>query len=486
MRFIAGRSGGSRCFETGMEALQKKFAALMAWERRKRREQVLVSLLGWASALAISLFPAHAYLGASGLRWLMPLILAAGLAPYLLLRRRWRRRDSVRAVAELDKRLGLEARALTAFELAAQSEPSKAARFVLEQADEKLRAVEPRAVLPRRWGWSACAAPAVFFLWFLLLWFGADQWFFARELSGRPPTLAHRVREYSREMQDRAKSEGLRESLKMAQELEKVARQNLADKSSDERVKKEVEAVAKKFASTAKQAANKEPLGAESEQSLKDLRAELEALRDLTDIPAGAKAGEESASRWMERLSSLPQLGRQLEKLPRSGEGMNPSELRSFLDRLNERLAGELDRRALLDAQKFLEQMMQQAQGDRVASRQSRAGRGEEDPGAQGREKNPSSLPGKEPGKGDERYRSLPEFRADAPTHVKGALGEGESSGVVFKGKPLPGKSAVSPTEVVASYRRQAERELNSERVPEGLKETIKNYFLSLEPSQSQ
>ena len=50
----------------------------------------------------------------------------------------------------------------------------------------------------------------------------------------------------------------------------------------------------------------------------------------------------------------------------------------------------------------------------------------------------------------------------------------------MFKGKPAPGKSAVSPSEVVASYRRQAEQELNSERVPAALKETIKNYFLSL------
>lgn len=469
-----------------METLQKKFTDLIGWERRKRREHALVSLLGWASGLAILLFPLHAYLGESGLRWLMPLVLAAGLAPYFLLRRRWRSVDSTRAVATLDKRLGLEASALTAFELAAQSEPSKAARFVLKQADEKLRAVEPRAVLPRRWGWPAYAAPAVFSLWLLLLWLGVDQWFFTRQLSGGPPTLAHRVREYSREMQDKAKSDGLRESLKMAQELQKVAEQNLADKSSEEQVKKEVEAVAKKFESTAKPAPNKDPLGAESEQSLKDLRAELEALRDLAELPAGARAGQESASRWMERLSSLPQLERQMEKLPRSGQGMNPSELKSFLDRLNERVAGELDRRALLDAQKFLEQMMKQGQGERMASRQSRAGQGEEDPGAEGREKNPSSLPGKEPGKGDEGSRSLPEFRAGAPTHVKGALGEGESSGVIFKGKPLPGKSAISPAEVVASYRRQAERELNSERVPEGLKETIKNYFLSLEPSQSK
>jgi hypothetical protein len=36
---------------------------------------------------------------------------------------------------------------------------------------------------------------------------------------------------------------------------------------------------------------------------------------------------------------------------------------------------------------------------------------------------------------------------------------------------------------VIASYRRQAEAELNSERIPSELKETIKNYFLSLEKS---
>ena len=42
------------------------------------------------------------------------------------------------------------------------------------------------------------------------------------------------------------------------------------------------------------------------------------------------------------------------------------------------------------------------------------------------------------------------------------------------------GKSEVSQDEVIASYRRQAEVELNTERVPEALKETIKNYFLSL------
>ena len=63
---------------------------------------------------------------------------------------------------------------------------------------------------------------------------------------------------------------------------------------------------------------------------------------------------------------------------------------------------------------------------------------------------------------------------------MKGALGEGESSAAMLKAKPGAGKSSVTQTEVIESYRRQAEQELNSERVPNELKDTIKNYFLSL------
>ena len=68
-------------------------------------------------------------------------------------------------------------------------------------------------------------------------------------------------------------------------------------------------------------------------------------------------------------------------------------------------------------------------------------------------------------------------FAPGASTQVKGLLGAGESSGVDFKGKPTPGKSAVPQAEVAASYRRQAEQELNSERVPDALKETITKLF---------
>jgi hypothetical protein len=63
---------------------------------------------------------------------------------------------------------------------------------------------------------------------------------------------------------------------------------------------------------------------------------------------------------------------------------------------------------------------------------------------------------------------------------VKGLLGEGSTSGLALKAKPSPGNSEVAQEEVIAAYRRQAEAELNTESVPEALKDAIKNYFLSL------
>jgi hypothetical protein len=67
---------------------------------------------------------------------------------------------------------------------------------------------------------------------------------------------------------------------------------------------------------------------------------------------------------------------------------------------------------------------------------------------------------------------------------VKGTIGEGERSATFFKGKPETGKSRLSQDEVVGRYQRQAESELGTERIPEELKDTIRNYFLSLEKTK--
>jgi hypothetical protein len=355
--------------------------------------------------------------------------------------------------------------------------------LVFKQTQERLNGFAARRVFPRQWHWQSYGVGPLLLLWLALLWFDVDR-SLVEQSSGAPPSLAHKVGEFSRELQEKAKSEGLSESLKAGQELEKMARKNLEQKSSEEQLKQELAGMAKKLEAAAKSGADKDSFSAgESQQALQDLKAELEAARDLLNFPDAAKGSQALPQQWMDRLASLPQLKRQLDKGAQAGSGFGPNEMKSLLDRLDQQATGELDRRTLLDAQQYLEQMTKSGQARRNENDPRMAGRGEQDGADDGgvKEKNHSNLPGKEPGKKDQG--GLPEFRGGAETQVKGLLGDGDSSAVGFKGKPAPGKSTLGQQEVAANYRRQAEQELNSERVPEALKETIRNYFLSLENS---
>ena len=463
------------------ELLDRKFAALLAWERRKRREQTFIAVFALGLLLAIVLLPLDGYLPIAQLRWLVPLALTAALAPYFYYRWRWRGQDATRTLVQLDRVLRLDERATTAWELAARGETSPTAELVYKQAQEKLLNVEPRTLLPRRWGWQSYAVAPLLALWLGLVWFDADQVFVEQRRSSVAPTLAHKLREFARELQEKAKNESLGESLKAGQELEKLAQKNIEAKSGDDELKKELSSAAQKLAAAGKTEAKQNSFAAgESQQSLKDLKAELDAARDLFNLPDGVNGAQELPQQWLDRLADLPQLKRQLDREQQAGQGFGRNEMKSLLDRLNQQTTGELDRRALLDAQQFLEQMLK-GPGNQNDSNMQMAGRGEQESAGDGtKEKNYSNLPGKEPGKKDDGVASLPEYRGAAQTQVKGLLGEGDSSGVVFKGKPTAGKSGVAQQDVVANYRRQAEQELNSERVPEALKETIRNYFLSL------
>ncbi len=466
------------------ELVQAKLASLLAWERRKRWEQILCTAVGVALLSAIVLLPLHGHLPIHEWRWFVPGALLLALAPYFFYRQRWRAQDDRRALVQLDKAMHLEERASTAWELAARAETGATAELVFKQAHDRLRTMELRTVLPRQWGWQAYAVAPLLALWLGLLWFDGDPSFMEQQRA--PKNLAHQLREFARELQEKAKSESLRESLKAGQELEQLAQKNIAAKSDDEQLKKELAAVAQKLAAAGKSGADKNSFSAgESQQSLQDLKAELDAARDLLDFPDGVKGTQELPQQWMDRLASLPQVKKQLDREQQGGQGLGQNELKAFLDRLNQQATGELDRRALLDAQQFLEQLMQSGQGQKNQSNvQSAAGGEQESAGDGTREKNHSNRPGNEPGKND-GTNSLPEFRGGAQTQVKGSLGAGDSSAVFFKGKPTPGKSELGQDdEVVANYRRQAEQELNSERVPEALKETIRNYFLSLENSE--
>jgi hypothetical protein len=460
------------------EILQQKFTSLLNWEKLKRQREILGSLCCYSLLAALIILPFHALMPAVSRGWDPPLIFVA-LAPLFFFRQRWKAQDSAKALANMDKTLRLDETAITAWEILARQERSCAEEFVVTQAADRLKALQPKTFFQHQPSWRDYAILPLLALWLTLLWL--DVGLPVNRDSRRPAAqvLAHQLREFSRELQERAKREGLGDSAKIGRELEKTAQKGIDDQVGDEKFKNELAGLTKKVETMGRPTAERQSLaGAESNQSLKDLKAELEAARDLLGLPDAVKERRKSEQQWLERLSMLPQLKKQLE---RGGQAMREDEIKSFLENLDKQVTGELDRRSLLEAQRFLEQLMKQRQDQKGDSDVQVAGRGQQDsPGAEEKAQSRSNLPGKEAGKKEDGYRSLPEFQAGAAAHVKGMLGEGNSHGVVFKAKPAPGKAEISQEEVLASYRRQAEAELNTERVPDALKETIKNYFLSL------
>jgi hypothetical protein len=470
------------------EVLGKKFLEFFRWEKRKRREQILITLVCYSVLAALLLLPFYFLLPQSFLRWFIPLPLFALSAPFWFLKRRWRREDSARALVRLDKALHSDERAITAWELMETNENRPAALLVLSQAAERLKMVDPKALFGRRWRWQDYGVIPVLLLWGALLWFEVDVRLSPDRQVPTQQALAHKLREFSRELQEKAGSEGLRQSLQVGRELEKAAQKGIEAKTGDEQFKSELSGMSSKVEAIGK-SAGKDPsfATAESRQSLKDLKAELEAAQELLNFPDGAKGESEIGQGWLDRLSTLPQLKRQFDQQGQASRSLSHNELKSYLGGMDKQVTGELDRRTLLDAQEFLEQLAKQGQGKKAETDVQVAGRGEQDlPGDGEKAKSNSNRPGSEPGAKEETFGPAPQLPGGAATHLKGMLGEGNSSGVVLKGKPSAGKTQVSQEEVIATYRRQLEQELNTERVPEALKETIRKYFLSLESNQEQ
>jgi hypothetical protein len=463
---------------TQPEILKQKFSQLLSREKVKRREQILISACCFALAAAVLAWPLNALLLPVFNRWWTPWLFFVGSAPLLFFKNRWRPQDSTRTLAQVDKRLQLEERAVTAWEILARRETSAAEALVVKQAEERLQKIDLKTFLERPRNWQASLLLPLFMIWLALLWFDVGLPINGNLRLSLPQTLAYKLREFARELQEKAQSEGLRETAQVGRDLEKIAQKGIDAKTSDEGLKSELAGMNKRLAE--KSAAESAPFStAESQENLRDLKSELAAARDLLNFPADKKT-QKLGQTWLDQLAALPQLKKQFDKQGQA-QALSQNELKSFLDRVDNQVTGELDRRTLLDAQQFLEQLMKEGQGQRGENNVQVAGQGEQDGTTDGQKaKSQSNLPGKEPGSREDGSQPSREIPGGAATHLKGLLGEGQSSGLMLKGKPSAGKSEISQEEAVASYRRQAEAELNSERVPEALKETIKNYFLSL------
>ena len=454
------------------ETLETRLFRLLGWEKRKRREAVVTAALFYAllGALVTPLFVSISRAWA----WAPLAAIFVLVTPCLLFTRRWRDHDTARALAALDRTLHLDERATTAWEFLRRNETKAVALLVLRQASDKLQSFDARALFPRSWGWRAYSLAPLAALWLAMLFF--DPRFQPQGVgTGDPPSLSQTLREFARKLQEKAQRERLPRTLEAARELEKIAQRGMAAGTGDERFRNELAALSKKMAAE-RSAAGHGALGlGESRQQLDDLKAELEAARELM-------SGAEGEA-WQERLAGFSQIQKQLDRQERGARGMSRSDMKAMLDKLEREVAGELDRRTLMDTEQFLQHLAERGKGKRRDAR-GPPDREEDALAEERREENPGATAGEEPGRNAGKAPSLPDFKGGLRAQVKGSIGEGERSGIFFKGKPVPGRSELSQDEVIAGYRRQAEAELNTERIPGELKDTIRNYFLSLEQGE--
>lgn len=495
MDLSVGSKAGGLSLIDGKTLLQEKFSELISWERIKRRERILLSALLYSLVVSLVVLPAGGLLPPWLRSLFLPPVLFAMLAAGVFFLRPWRDRESLRSVFLLDKTLRLEERAITAWEIVGRREKGGAERLVLEEAGEKLRGVDPKELFRRQNSWHALLTPPLLLLWLAAFWLDVGLYLGTGVRGSQFVSLAQKLKEFSRDLQERAQSQGLTESRKVARALEEVAERRLGGKVGEKELKEHLTGMARRIERMGQKVLEEFHLhfSAATRETLLDLKAELQASKP-TLFPESARREGNPAQEILGRLSPFPRLREEVEKALLSREKPDEKELHRFLDKLETDIAAELDRRALQETQEFLAVLLQGAEGSDVERAQgkelgepfqeaTKADRG----GLQDTEKGrgTGSLPGDQPGAKRPTLQTAP-FKARAATHLKGLLGEGKSSSLGFRGESQAKGREVSPEEVLTSYRRQVEEELSSERIPEGLRDTIKSYFLSLGISEDQ
>jgi len=368
----------------------------------------------------------------------------------------------------------LEARAITAWEILDREGKKPVELLVLKEAGEGLTGVDFKSLFKRRRSWHALFILPLFVFWLLFVWLDVRVDSGNEAEGARLASLASRLREFSRALQDRAKSQGLAESLKVAQALEEAAEKSLKGETSERKLGEQLAGMVGKDNDIFPSGEVLDPLFAgDTREGLADLKAELEALKSLSFLQERGVREQKPGAGILGSIGTFPRLNEEIGKRLLTTEGMGQKEFQSFLEQLEKDATAELDRRTLQEIEMFLNLLLQGRGREGESLRLAEpAGQGDSSEAEKVRGVGP--FPGDQPGTRESTPQSNPTLREEAVTRLHGLLGEGKSSTMTFWGEFSGKKSVLPREELLSTYRRKAEEELASERIPEELRETVR------------
>ena len=461
---------------------EEKIGRFLRWEKVKRRERILVAALCYAVLLSLVVLPA----GGLFPPWLRPLSVTPVffLAAVMLLSlwRPWSDKEALGAVFRMDRKLRLQERALTAWEVLRRGNVRPAERLVVAQAASVLEPVKVEGLFQRRLSWHAYLAPPLLLLWLGIAWFGVDVHLNWLKPAGREAvkTAAARLKEFSEELRAKAEKEELDRSLRAAGALEEVAERGLGGEMNRDELQQSLREAARglKDLSLENPRGTAINLPAMSRKALADLKEEAKKIREgLTRSDSLLDNGILRAD-VIERLTRLAPLPGNAGDSTSGKRELGKKQALDLLEKMESEARSELDRQTLMEAQAFLFDLLDGMQGESTRP----LARKDPSMGSDATvkdDKAKGSLPGDQPGTKPPEIQ-FPRFKAQAQTHLKGLFNEGTRPGFTVRGE-VPGRGSSLPgEEIVTEYQRQVEGDLAATEIPQELKETVKSYFLSL------
>lgn len=468
--------------------LREKFSDLLGWQRIQRREKILVEVLFYSVLASLAALPAGELVSPwmDSLAW--PPLLFAILTPAFFLLRPWGGRERLRFLFFLDQTLRLEARAITAWEILNRGERKHGEALVLKETWERLKSADFKSLFRRRRSWQEIFAPPLLLLWLLVVWLGAGFEPGKGVNGSRLDPLAQSLKEFSRDLQDRAKAQGLNESLKVARALEEAAEKSLKGELNKKKLAEDLAATVGRIGDispgteeTALQ------FSGTPQEGLLDLKTEIEAFKSTLSPRKFDQREKTPGAEMLGKLSALPRLSEEIGRRLPSLQEMGEMDLSSLLEKIEQGVTAELDRRMLQEIGEFLNLLLRGGEGGergealQLAERAARGGLSEAE-----KIRGKGNSPGSQPGTKEQTLQPAPPTTAGGASRLKGLLREGKSGSIPLRGEFSSKGSIVPRQELPTSYRRQVEEELGSEQIPEGLKETVRRYFLSLGFSESK